>query len=278
MKFTFGKNWKRFVPLINDQRVEFAKQSLTEFTGLKDFTGMSVIDIGCGSGLYSYSAYLLNAKRLVSVDLDPGCVECANTLRQQCGNPANWEARQGSILDDKFVSGLGKYDLVYSWGVLHHTGQMWKAIENAAKLVADNGLFYIAIYNKVGGRRGSALWVKIKKLYNKVPFPIRILMHVFYIIYHFVSNIILLHNPLKDFMSDYRTKEKRGQNWLIDITDWLGAYPYEFANIEEIFRFMKVRFPSFVLENLKQDPGLGNNWFLFRNFRNEPDKRIPNPA
>ena len=51
------------------------------------------------------------------------------------------------MLDDVFVqSQVPKADVVYSWGVLHHTGEMWHAIQNAGSRVHDRSWFYIALY------------------------------------------------------------------------------------------------------------------------------------
>ena len=55
------------------------------------------------------------------------------------------------------------FDIVYCWGVLHHTGNMWKAIDNSTEFVSDTGLYYISIYVK---NRFCGVWAKIKKTYT----------------------------------------------------------------------------------------------------------------
>jgi len=64
------------------------------------------------------------------------------------------------VLDDSHLRTLGKFDIVYSWGVLHHTGQMQQALNNVLIPLADSGTLFIAIYNDQGvipdsGRRSS---------------------------------------------------------------------------------------------------------------------------
>ena len=66
------------------------------------------------------------------------------------------------------MKGLDLADIVYSWGVLHHTGEMWRAIENAALPIAPNGVFYIALYSSDGYLDPPpAYWLDVKKRYNR---------------------------------------------------------------------------------------------------------------
>lgn len=188
-------------------------------------------------------------------------VECCKYLREKANAPANWEIYKGSILDDDFTSQLGEFDIVYSWGVLHHTGKMWEAIRNSAERVNKGGYYYIAIYNKVNGKRGSNFWLKIKKFYNYSPRIVKYFLEALYMAYDLLLTLVSLRNPIaaiKNF------KSKRGMNWRTDITDWLGGYPYEFATVEEVFKFMQGHFPDFKLINIKTTNSLGNNWYLFK--------------
>jgi len=267
--FAFGKNWQSFVSdHLNQERIDEAKKSMVEFCDANALiTGRTFIDVGCGSGLFSLSAYQLGASSVVSFDLDPHSVGCCKYLKEKEGNSSHWQIKQGSILDNDFVSNLGEYDFVYSWGVLHHTGNMWKAIENASKLVAPKGSFCIAIYNKADawglypdGRFGpSRIWVTEKKLYSRLPsflqgFIDYSVMSVLVVLY-----ILTLNNPIKKIRSH---KQLRGMSWRVDIKDWLGGYPYEYASVDEIFNFVKSL--GFSLENLKCNSGLMNNEYLFR--------------
>lgn len=259
--FSFGKNWQDFLKVLTPERLENAKSSIQDFMGMDDLKGKSVIDIGCGSGIFSYAMSTMNPEKLVSFDVDQFSVECCKHMREKAGNPSNWEIKEGSILDDKFVSSLGTFDLVYSWGVLHHTGKMWDAIRKAAELVNKNGYYYIAIYNKLEGMRGSEFWLRIKKFYNAYPLIGRYILEPSYIGLYFFLNLVRLKNPFKS-IKNY--KVKRGMNWRRDVTDWIGGYPYEYADVEEIFKFMKLNFPDFQLMNIKTPNGISNNWFLFK--------------
>jgi len=261
--FPFGKNWERFLARIDEGRITRACESLTQFLGTQDLAGKTFIDIGCGSGLFSYAAVQLGAERVVSFDADPFSVSCARYLRQKAGDPTQWTVLQGSVLDKDFLKPLEKFDIVYSWGVLHHTGSMWEAVGNSARLVASKGLYYIALYNRLGGRSGSEHWVKVKKHYNEASPPMKRLIEWYYTLSHPVGrNLLKFRNPFKA-LRDYGGG--RGMHWRTDMLDWLGGYPYEFATVEEVFTFMKREFPAFTLANIKTEPGLGNNWFLYKN-------------
>ena len=146
---------------------------------------------------------------------------------------------------------------------------MWKAIENASKLVAPKGSFCIAIYNKADawglypdGRFGpSHLWVNEKRLYSRMPSFLQSFIDYSVMSALVVLYLLTLNNPMKKIRSH---KQLRGMSWRVDIKDWLGGYPYEFASVDEIFSFVKNL--GFSLENLKCNSGLMNNEYLFGNF------------
>ncbi|MBU0898225.1 MAG: class I SAM-dependent methyltransferase [Nanoarchaeota archaeon] len=263
--FSFGKNWCHFIKSLNKDRFDFAEKSLTDFMKISDLKGKSFLDIGCGSGLFSFTAQRLGAKKVISFDVDKFSVKCCNHMHELAGRPNNWKIFEGSILDDNTVKKLGKFDIVYSWGVLHHTGNMLDAIKNSAKCVKVGGYYYIAIYNKVGGLKGSYIWLKIKKFYNASPKLVKYMIETAYIAAYMIAYSFKLKNPVSHVRNYHKTK--RGMNFRTDVIDWLGGYPYEFATVEEMRNIMKDYFPYFELLNVKRVKGLGNNWFLFRKKR-----------
>lgn len=263
--FSFGRNWQEFLKGLDDERISIAEASLVEFLNLQDLRGKSFLDIGCGSGLFSQAAYNLRAEKVVSFDVDPFSVECCRFLHARSGKPSNWEVLEGSVLDTDFLGGLGAFDIVYSWGVLHHTGRMWDAIRNAAALVKPGGYFYIAIYNRILARDGSTSWIhpfwlKIKRTYNSYPAVGKFVFEPLAMAAYLAIVMARLENPVTH-VRNY--KSHRGMSWKTDATDWLGGYPYEFATVEEVFKFVKGSFPDFNLTNLKVTSGRGLNWYLF---------------
>lgn len=264
--FSFGRNWQIFLKSIDEERVKVAMDSLAEFLGADDLTSKTFLDIGCGSGLFSLAAYRLGASRVVSFDVDPFSVQCCRHLHERAGRPDIWEISEGSILDEQFLKGLGLFDIVYSWGVLHHTGRMWDAVRNSAELVAPGGYYYISLYNKILSRSGSAswihrFWISVKRLYNAHPTIGTYVLEPVAMAAYLTMVAARLENPI-EHVKNY--KSHRGMSWRTDATDWLGGYPYEFATVEEVFHFVKGRFPRFTLENIKVTSGRGLNWYLFQ--------------
>src|SRR5206468_3703653 len=149
-RFGFGENWRRFVEDVDSRRVAFAEDSLREMLGLPHLGGMTFLDIGCGSGLFSLAAVRLGAAQVYSLDYDRESVAATHTLKERHAADADWAIERGDATDSEKMASLGQYDIVYCWGVLHHTGAMWRALDNACRSVAPGGLLFTAIYNDQG--------------------------------------------------------------------------------------------------------------------------------
>lgn len=262
-RFQFGKNWASFLKLLSDERIREAENSLKTYLELETLKDKTFLDIGSGSGLLSLAARRLGAK-IRSFDYDPDSVACTRELkRRYFPDDQDWEICAGSVLDREFLSTLGSYDIVYSWGVLHHTGKMWEALDNTASMVKPAGLLYIAIYNHQN--YWSTFYTWLKRLYNKSSSFGKFILAGFYIVSQmviaFIRDILFLKDPGKR----YRDKIKeRGMSKFHDWIDWIGGYPFEVAKPEEVFDFLKAR--GFTLIKLKtMGDGLGCNEFVFVN-------------
>lgn len=263
--FEFGRNWQRYIGTYLDaERLGIAAASLHDLVG--DLRDRTFLDIGAGSGLFSLCAYEAGARRVVSIDVDPNSVAATRELWSRAGQPENWEVREASILDPGAVAALEAADVVYSWGVLHHTGDMWMALRNAAMLVAPDGFLCIAIYNRVTDRLlDSHMWWKIKRRYNHSPRPIQWMMEQLYFGYWLAHQVRARQNPWRA-ARDY--KQSRGMGLKTDLVDWLGGYPYEFATAEEIATFCESELGLESIKILHTSPvGTGNNQFVFRRRR-----------
>lgn len=261
-RFAFGKNWQRFLRYLNDERISEAEKSLREMFGIEDLNGKSFIDIGSGSGLFSLAAMRLGARKVHSFDYDANSVACTQELKRRFfPNAGNWTVEQGSALDREYLTRLGEFDVVYSWGVLHHTGNMWRALDNVVNVVGQQGTLFIALYNEQ--RVYSKIWRAIKKRYSTgVVLRPLILAGVgsFFVIRGFAGDILVRRrNPL----DRYREFQKsRGMSYLTDLIDWVGGYPFEVAKPDEVFHFFQSR--GFELKRLKTVGGqLGCNEFVF---------------
>jgi 2-polyprenyl-6-hydroxyphenyl methylase/3-demethylubiquinone-9 3-methyltransferase len=263
-RFTFGDNWRRFLAVLDEARIAEAEQSLRHMLGVERLDGKSFLDIGSGSGLFSLAARRLGA-RVHSFDYDPQSVACTRELRRRYfADDDNWKVEEASALDEAYVKSLGVFDVVYSWGVLHHTGAMWRALENAAHAVAPGGRLFIAIYNDTG--RQSARWKWLKKTYNRLPAPLRAPYAALVSAPEEAKALARALVRLKpgEYVRSWTgyDRNNRGMNKWRDIVDWVGGYPYEVATPDEIFDFYRAR--GFSLARLHcGGVGLGCNEFVF---------------
>lgn len=267
-RFEFGENWRKFLDVVDENRILEASKSLQRLLDAKTFAGKRFLDVGCGSGLFSLAAVRLGADHVHSFDVDPESVACARELRRRWApEVATWKIEQGDILDTQYVSSLGTFQVVYSWGVLHHTGDMWSALANVDKVVSETGWLCVALYNDQGWR--SRQWRRVKRIYNVMPGPART---------PYVVAVMLPREVMTAFAATVRLRpgsyvsswsgygRQRGMSRWHDLIDWVGGYPFEVARPEEVFRFFRAR--GFALRELVTcGGGLGNNQFVFERER-----------
>ena len=274
-RFEFGGNWASFLSVLDEERIVAAERGLQRMLQVERLDGLRFLDIGSGSGLSSLAARRLGA-RVHSFDYDPQSVACTNELRRRYF-PADeqWTVERGSALDPEYLRSVGAFDVVYSWGVLHHTGQMWQALENAVIPLSAGGKLCIAIYNDTGTQ--SRRWRTIKRVYNELP---KLARKPFAIAVtapaeaKALAGAVLRGRP-GDYVrswTDYR--RRRGMNKWHDIVDWVGGYPYEFATPDQIFDFYRAR--GFTLTKMKCGVvGLGCNEFVFERSRTAAPGEAP---
>jgi 2-polyprenyl-3-methyl-5-hydroxy-6-metoxy-1,4-benzoquinol methylase len=264
-RFEFGANWSNFLKHLNPRRIGQAEQSLRQMLAVDNLMGKRFLDIGSGSGLFSLAARNLGAT-VRSFDYDPASVACTAELRRRFfSDDPDWTVTEGSVLDRQLLAALGQFDVVYSWGVLHHTGAMWEALGNVAPLVARSGKLFIAIYNDQGPQ--SHRWKTLKRIYNRLPRPLK-LPYVWATMgpreLRLMLGPTLRGKPSAyfDYARQYSEHSMRGMSYYHDIVDWIGGYPFEVAKPEEIFKFFHDR--GFTLHALTTcGGGHGCNEFVF---------------
>ncbi|MCA9877719.1 MAG: class I SAM-dependent methyltransferase [Thermomicrobiales bacterium] len=261
-RFTFGVNWQRFLAVLDENRIDEAEKSLTSMLGVPSLRGKTFLDVGCGSGLFSLAAMRLGANRVHSFDYDAASVNCARELKARYfPNDNRWSVERGDVLDQGYLGRLGTWDVIYSWGVLHHTGDMWQALRNVADLAEPGSRAFISIYNDQGAK--SRYWTRVKRLYNTGPAGRAVVLGAFVPMFaarRLVHDLVHLENPVASYRDYYKD---RGMSRIHDWVDWLGGYPFEVARPEAIVSFYQEQ--QFELERMKTcGDGLGCNEFVLR--------------
>jgi 2-polyprenyl-3-methyl-5-hydroxy-6-metoxy-1,4-benzoquinol methylase len=255
-RFEFGANWARFLSVLDERRIADAEEALRGLLGVTTLAGKTFLDIGSGSGLSSLVAARLGA-RVHSFDYDPQSVACTEYLKSHFAPKAEWTIERGSALDPAYLKKLGTFDVVYSWGVLHHTGQMWPGLEDAANSVAPGGMLAIAIYHDQGWR--SRYWLWVKKTYNA-----NVIGRMAMVLLHLPSEY-LLRVTYRIATGRLNDKSLRGMSYWHDFIDWVGGYPFEVATPAQLIGFFEKK--GFELKHQILTKGHGCNEIVMQRKR-----------
>ena len=146
---------------------------------------------------------------------------------------APFRRRQGSILEADYVRSLGTFDVVYAWGVLHHTGALHQALGAAARLVSPGGLFAFALYHRT---LMCGLWRREKRWYSAAsPQAQRRARAVYVALLR--TRFLLAGRDFRAHVAGYQSA--RGMDFMHDVHDWMGGYPYESILAPEVDALMR---------------------------------------
>jgi SAM-dependent methyltransferase len=246
--FAFGRNWADYAKRITEERIAQATADLHRLLG-GDLVDKTMIDVGCGSGLHSLAALRLGARQVHAVDLDPEAVRTTRAVLERFRGGAGWTAEVRSVFD---LDDERRYDIVYSWGVLHHTGSMWEALEKVSGLVAIDGLLAVALYART---RCCPFWRWEKSFCSSLPRSAQFGIAALHAAALAAASLARGRNPVRK-IRDYRGV--RGMSWWHDHIDWVAGYPYESAMPDEVIRFLEQRrFGTVGLFNAPSQPPIG---------------------
>jgi 2-polyprenyl-3-methyl-5-hydroxy-6-metoxy-1,4-benzoquinol methylase len=259
-QFAFGENWADYARTIGDPELTEAKQALLKLLPAEELAGRSFLDIGSGSGLHSLAALDLGCSKLVAVDLDENSVATTRALLSRHAPQRSWDCRQKSVFDLE-PQRDGRFGVVYSWGVLHHTGNMRLAIERATAMVEPGGYFVVALYRKT---RFCGFWKVEKRLYSRAPRLVQKAVQAVYVA-AFSAALTLKGESAVEHFGQQR---ERGMSWRHDVHDWLGGYPYESIAADDAVALLRQLGFSLVRSFVKPPSvgrfGTGCDEFVFR--------------
>lgn len=206
-----------------------------------ELRGSTFLDIGCGSGLSALAACRLGAASVDAIDLDPASVAATNALLAKFAPEFHGSARQASVfeLDPERT---GTYDIVHSWGVLHHTGDLWTAFERTCAMVGQRGRLAIALYRRTPL---CPLWALEKRHYAQAGPAAQAIVRAIYKGIYRSGLIATGRNPAR-YIAGYRSA--RGMDWHHDVHDWLGGHPYQSTDPAAVTAFLAQR--GFAVEHI----------------------------
>lgn len=230
--FAFGRNWAEYAEKITEAEIEEAVRGLSRLLGGARLTGLRFLDIGSGSGLHSLAALRLGAREVLAVDIDPDSVATTRAVLARHAPGANARVEENSVFD-LAPERLGRFDVVYSWGVLHHTGDMAGAVGKAAAMVEKGGCFVFALYRRIWM---DGFWKREKCWYAQASPQAQARARTVYIAL-FRLGLRLTGRRLADYVANYRVN--RGMDFYHDVHDWMGGWPYDSISADEVEAMMR---------------------------------------
>lgn len=260
-RFAFGENWSNYAQGIGGETIREAEAGLLRMLQPGEISGRSWLDIGCGSGIHAVAALNLGASSLTAVDYDVNSVETARAVLERHAPASGWSVRRRDVLKMTPAED-GSFDIVYSWGVLHHTGDLARAMARACELVAPGGLLAIALYRRT---RLDPFWIREKRWYAAASPRAQAIARNTYLA-ALATGLTLTGRSWRKYRDSYR--QRRGMSLSHDVHDWLGGYPYEAISREEVGGFFEARGFTLLRSNARSTGlgllGSGCDEFVFR--------------
>lgn len=224
--FAFGKNWAAYAEKITEVEIAEAERGLQRLLGER-LKGLRFLDVGCGSGLHSLAALRLGAREVVAIDIDADSVATTRAVLKRWSPTPAWRVARQSVFD-LARERMGCFDVVYSWGVLHHTGDMLRALQQAAAMVGEGGVFAFALYRRIWMDR---FWRIEKRWYARASPKAQARARAIYRLL-FRLGLAVTGRRFSEYVSRYRSN--RGMDFDHDVHDWLGGWPYESISPHEV--------------------------------------------
>jgi ubiquinone biosynthesis O-methyltransferase len=235
--------WTEYIP-----EYEASEKHWSLFYNPKEVKGKTVLDAGCGTGVFSIIFARNGAAKVTGIDISPGSLDTARSLKKKFGL-ANAEFRQQDMLRLPFAS--ASFDIVWAWGTVHHTTDPLGAIAELIRVLKPGGSLFLAIY-----KRTNVTWVHeiVRKTMIRTP--------------RWSWNSLakagaLALSPIV-FLFKKRQKSRKGEKLSELILDWYFVPIRHYYRPEEIRSFLEAR--KFKIENYLAHSGRFNSSsnFIFK--------------
>lgn len=131
------------------------------------FSGKKILDAGCGGGRWSYGLAKMGGI-ISAVDINDSALERTKEALSEFGDKHRFYKTPLESLDDKIAE--DKFDLVWSWGVVHHCKSYTKAFEQVCNRVKEGGMIYLYLYGRESLDMNSDINLfKNRVIYNTLP-------------------------------------------------------------------------------------------------------------
>ncbi|MGB8953166.1 MAG: methyltransferase domain-containing protein [Candidatus Aminicenantales bacterium] len=195
------------------------------FYSAEEVKGRTVLDAGCGTGIFSIIFARNGAEKVVGIDISPGSLQTAQSLKEKFGL-RNAEFRKQDML--KLPFGEETFDIVWAWGTVHHTTDPFGAIEELTKVLRTGGSLLLAVY-----RRTKLTFIHEAIRKTLVRTPRKTWTALSKILAFFLGPVV--------FFFKKREKSRKGEKLEELILDWYFVPIRHYYTSEEIESFLKSR-------------------------------------
>jgi ubiquinone/menaquinone biosynthesis C-methylase UbiE len=212
--------WTEYLP-----EVEASENHWKIFYSGEEVKGKSVLDAGCGTGIFSIIFATNGAGRVTGIDISEGSLQTARGLKKKF-NLENADFQKQDMLALPFSD--ESFDIVWAWGTVHHTTDPFRAITELLRILKPSGSILLAVYKRT---RLTFLHEIIRKTLLRA--PRKTWKGLARVMAFFLSPVIFLFKK--------REKSRRGEKLEELIIDWYFVPIRHYYKPEEIRGFLEER-------------------------------------
>lgn len=141
-----------------EARKYFVEPHIPQFAEFERWKGKKVLEIGCGIGTDTMN-FARKGAQVTAVDLSDESLQVARTRAKVFGLEDRITFIQANAEQLSDFVPVETYDLVYSFGVIHHTPHPENVIQEIRKYMGPKSEFKMMVYNRYSWK---VLWILLK--------------------------------------------------------------------------------------------------------------------